>query len=98
MACRKLDSACRHWPSRACIIPTASYVSASPESSCMALWAAAERAMQLDSGLADTYDAVGMMQARLGQWRQAESSFRHAIELSPRDPLWRDHFTIFLLL
>ena len=61
-------------------------------------WAAAEKAIRLNSGLADAHDALGMMQARLAQWPQAEHSFRRAIELSPRDPLWRDHFAMFLLM
>jgi tetratricopeptide (TPR) repeat protein len=39
-----------------------------------------------------------MMQARQSQWGQAERSFRRAIELAPRDLLWRDHFALFLLL
>jgi serine/threonine-protein kinase len=61
-------------------------------------WTAAEKAIQLDSRLADAHDALGMMQARQAQWRQAEHSFRRAIELSPRDPLWRNHFAEFLLM
>jgi hypothetical protein len=61
-------------------------------------WAAAEKAMRLDPLLPNAYDALGMMQARAAQWRQAEQSFRRAIEISPRDPLWRDHFAMCLLL
>ena len=61
-------------------------------------WAAAKAAIRLDSRLADAYDGLAMMQSRQGQWGSAERSFRHAIELSPRDPLWRDHFAVFLLL
>jgi serine/threonine-protein kinase len=61
-------------------------------------WAAAEKAIQLDPLLAEGHDALGMMQAREGQWPQAEQSFRRAIELAPRDPLWRHHFVQFLLL
>src|ERR1700693_2370123 len=41
---------------------------------------------------------MGMMQARQSQWAPAERSFRRAIELAPRDVLWRDHFAMFLLL
>ncbi|HKE26830.1 MAG TPA: hypothetical protein VKB88_30970 [Bryobacteraceae bacterium] len=61
-------------------------------------WAAAEKAIRLDPLLPNAYDALGMMQARSAQWRQAEHSFRRAIEISPRDPLWRDHFAMSLLL
>jgi tetratricopeptide (TPR) repeat protein len=61
-------------------------------------WAAAKKAVQLDPKLADSYDALAMMQARQAQWSPAERSFRRAIELAPRDPLWRDHFAMFHLL
>ena len=61
-------------------------------------WAAARRAVQLDSWSADAHDGLGMMEARQAQWDPAERSFRRAIELAPRDLLWRDHFALFLLL
>jgi tetratricopeptide (TPR) repeat protein len=61
-------------------------------------WAAAKTAVQLDPRLADAHDAVAMMQARQAQWKLAERSFRHAIELAPRDVLWREHLVMFLLL
>ena len=60
-------------------------------------WAAAQKAVQLDPRLADAHDALGMMQAREGQWASAEQSFRRAIELAPREPLWRVHYSEFLL-
>jgi tetratricopeptide (TPR) repeat protein len=61
-------------------------------------WAAAERAIQLDRLSADAQDALGMMQARAAQWAAAERSFRRAIEIAPGDPLWHNHFAMFLLL
>ena len=61
-------------------------------------WAAAAKALQLNPRLADAYDALGLMQARQGQFEQAERSFRRAIELDPDDLLWRDHFAMSLLL
>jgi tetratricopeptide (TPR) repeat protein len=61
-------------------------------------WAAAQKAIQLDPRLADAYDALAMMQAREAQWGQAEHSFRRAVAIAPRDPLWRYHFAFFLLL
>ena len=61
-------------------------------------WAAAGRAMGLAPRLADAQDALGMMQARQAQWEPAERSFRRAIELAPRELLWRNHFAMFLLL
>jgi tetratricopeptide (TPR) repeat protein len=61
-------------------------------------WAAAEKAVQLAAQSADAQDGLAMMQAREAQWTQAERSFRRAVEFAPRDPLWRDHFAMFLLL
>lgn len=61
-------------------------------------WAAAEKAVQLDSRSADSQDAIAMMQARQAQWESAERSFRRAIGFAPRDILWRQHFVMFLLL
>jgi tetratricopeptide (TPR) repeat protein len=61
-------------------------------------WRAAAAAIRLDLQSAAAQDALGMMQARTAQWAQAESSFRRAIELAPRDSLWRENFAEFLLL
>jgi hypothetical protein len=61
-------------------------------------WVFANEAMRLDSRLPDSYDAVAMMQARAAQWIRAEYNFRRAIELAPSDPLWHDHFAMFLLM
>jgi tetratricopeptide (TPR) repeat protein len=61
-------------------------------------WAAAQKAIQLEPQLADAHDALAMMQAREAQWGQAEHSFRRAVAIAPRDPLWRYHFAFFLLL
>jgi tetratricopeptide (TPR) repeat protein len=61
-------------------------------------WSAAKRALELGPKLADSYDALGMMQSRQAQWGSAERSFRYAIELAPRDPLSRNHYSMFLLL
>jgi tetratricopeptide (TPR) repeat protein len=52
----------------------------------------------LDPQSADAYDALGMMQAREAQWVRAESSFRRAVGMAPRDALWHYHFAIFLLM
>jgi hypothetical protein len=61
-------------------------------------WAFAKEALRLDPRLPDGYDAVAMMQAREAQWNHAEFNFRLAIELAPSDPLWHDHFAMFLLM
>jgi serine/threonine-protein kinase len=60
--------------------------------------AAAEKAIQLDPLLAEAYDALGMANARDGQWEQSEKSFRRAIELDPSRVMSYDHFALFLLL
>ncbi|HLK64005.1 MAG TPA: tetratricopeptide repeat protein [Bryobacteraceae bacterium] len=44
---------------------------------------AAERAIQLDPLLAEAHCALGVAYARNGEWRQAEQSFRRAIEIGP---------------
>ena len=44
---------------------------------------AAEKAIQLDPLLAEAYDALALADARDGQWKKAEESFRHAIQLDP---------------
>ena len=61
-------------------------------------WTAARKAIQLDSLLPDAQDALGMMQARQAQWQLSQSSFRRAIAIAPGEPLWRDHFAVFMLL
>ena len=61
-------------------------------------WSAVEKAVQLDPQSPDSQEALGMMQARQAQWDPAERSFRRAIELDPREVLWRQHFAMFLLL
>ena len=61
-------------------------------------WAAARKAIQLDPQLSDAHDALAMMQARQAQWALAERSFRRAVAIAPREPLWRYHFAFFLLL
>jgi len=59
--------------------------------------AVAEKANELDPLLAEAHDALGMVQARDGQWELAEKSFRHAIELDPNRALTYNHFAVWLL-
>jgi serine/threonine-protein kinase len=59
--------------------------------------AAAERAIQLDPLLEEAHDALGVVYARDGRWRQSEASFRRAIELDPNSSLTRLNFAIYLL-
>jgi TolB-like protein len=58
----------------------------------------AEKAIQLDPLLAEAYDALGMAEARDGQWEQSEKSFRRAIEIDPNRALSRADFAMYLLL
>ena len=59
--------------------------------------AAAEKALQLDPLLAEAHAALGMAQARSGQWEQSEKSFRRAIELDPNRSTSYAHFALYLL-
>ncbi len=59
---------------------------------------AAEKAIQLDPLLAEAQDALGTAYARNGRWREAENSFRRAIELDPNRSASYGDFAMFLLL
>jgi tetratricopeptide (TPR) repeat protein len=56
------------------------------------------KALELDPLLAEAYAALGMVQARDGQWEQSEKSFRRALELEPSRSLTRIDFGGSLLL
>jgi tetratricopeptide (TPR) repeat protein len=58
---------------------------------------AAEKALALDPLLAEAHDALGMAQARSGQWELSEKSFRLAIELDPNRSTSYGHFARYLL-
>jgi tetratricopeptide (TPR) repeat protein len=60
--------------------------------------AAAERAIQLDPLSPEAHDAMAVVYARLGQWSQAEQSFRRAIELDPNQAATRLDLAMNLLL
>lgn len=47
--------------------------------------AAAERAVALDTFLAEAHAALGLVRSRQGQWDLAEASFRRAIALDPNE-------------
>jgi TolB-like protein/Flp pilus assembly protein TadD len=59
---------------------------------------AAEKAIQLDPLLAEAHDALGMANARDGQWALAEQSFRRSIEMDPNNSLTYDDYSSWLLL
>jgi TolB-like protein len=60
--------------------------------------AAAEKAVQLDPLSPEAHCALGVSNARDGQWGQSEKSFRRAIELDPNDSMSYAHFAMYLLL
>lgn len=60
--------------------------------------AAAEKAIELDPLLAEAHAALGMARARVGQWREAEQRFRHAIELNASSSSIRSDFAMNVLL
>jgi tetratricopeptide (TPR) repeat protein len=57
----------------------------------------AAKAIQLDPLLAEAHDALGLVYARGGQWKEAEESFRRAIELAPNRSETMDHFVVRFL-
>jgi tetratricopeptide (TPR) repeat protein len=59
---------------------------------------AAERAIELDPLLAEAHSALGAVEAREGQWKQAEDSFRRAIAISPYLSSAHHSFARFVLL
>src|SRR5215472_6114364 len=58
---------------------------------------AAERAIQLDPLLEESHDALGVVYAREGRWREAEASLRRAIELDPNSSATRLNFVMNFL-
>jgi len=59
---------------------------------------AAQRAIQLDPFLAEDYDAMGVVYARLGEWDRSEQNFRRAIEMNPKRSLTRLDYAMNLLV
>jgi serine/threonine-protein kinase len=58
---------------------------------------AAERAIQLDPLLAEAHAALARAYARDGEWKQAEASFRRALELEPNRSETVEQFTTWFL-
>src|SRR5262249_12267506 len=58
---------------------------------------AAEKAIHLDPLLAEAHSALGVAYARNGQWKQAEMSLRHAIEIAPNASDTHYNLTRFFL-
>ena len=59
---------------------------------------AAQRAVQLDPSLAEAYDAMAVVYARLGEWDRSEQSFRRAIDIDPNRSVTRLDYAMSLLL
>src|SRR5262249_45169320 len=68
-----------------------------PADELLRMWAAADRAIQLDPLLAEANAALALAQARDGQWEQAEKSFRRAVELDSNRSSTYANFAMFLL-
>src|SRR5262245_31517530 len=59
--------------------------------------AAAEKAIELDPLLAEAHEALALVYSRHGQWKQAEKSFRYAIQLDPNRSMTYTDFARYLL-
>jgi len=68
-----------------------------PEDELPKMRAAAEKAIALDPLLPEAHDALAMIYTRDGRWAQAETSFRHAIELDRNRSSTYDDFATGLL-
>jgi TolB-like protein len=58
---------------------------------------ASEKAVELDPLSAEALTAQAFAYARDARWREAERSFRRAIELEPHNPMPRNHFALEFL-
>ena len=56
----------------------------------------AERALQLDSSLAEAHASLGNAYDQLWQWEQAEQEFKRAIELDPNYPTAHHWYSLYL--
>jgi tetratricopeptide (TPR) repeat protein len=59
--------------------------------------AAAEKAIELDPLLAEAHEALALVYSRYGQWKQAEKSFRYALQLNPNRSTTYTDFSLYLL-
>jgi TolB-like protein/Flp pilus assembly protein TadD len=55
------------------------------------------KAIELDPLLAEAHSALGTVQARDGQWKNAEQSFRRALELEPNLSVIRKNYVLSIL-
>jgi len=57
----------------------------------------AQRALQLDSSLAEAHTSLGYVYSNLWQWEQAEEEFKRAIKLNPNYPTAHHWYSLYLL-
>jgi len=57
----------------------------------------AERALSLDPNSAEAHAAIGVQQARRGEWIRAEDSLRRARDLAPAEPLTHNTYSTWVL-
>ena len=57
----------------------------------------AERALQLDSSLAEAHTSLAYAYTSLWQWEKAEAEFKRAIELNPNYPTAHHWYSLYLL-
>lgn len=57
----------------------------------------AERALQLDSSLAEAHTSLGYVYNNLWQWKEAEEEFKRAIKLNPNYPTAHHWYSLCLL-
>jgi eukaryotic-like serine/threonine-protein kinase len=57
----------------------------------------AERALQLDSSLAEAHTSLAYVYIGLWQWEQAEQEFKRAIKLNPNYPTAHHWYSLYLL-
>jgi TolB-like protein/tetratricopeptide (TPR) repeat protein len=59
--------------------------------------ASAQRALQLDSSLAEAHTSLAYVYSNLWQWEQAEEEFKRAIKLNPNYPTAHHWYSLYLL-
>ena len=57
----------------------------------------AERALQLDSSLAEAHTSLGYIYNNLWRWKEAEEEFKRAIKLNPNYPTAHHWYSLCLL-
>jgi TolB-like protein/Flp pilus assembly protein TadD len=62
------------------------YIGAPPEEASAKAMSAAQKAKELDPGLADAHILLANMHQKQWHWAEAETEYRRALELSPSDP------------